>query len=365
MMLPNQINNQRFSAVGKGGYRSSEVDAFIQRVYQNYNKLYNDNNILKERLSSITPMIEEYNDNKKSIADALIWAKATSDKTIEQAHQEAKEIIVTAKVEGEKIIADKKAEAQAVYSQELSETKSALEKATKELDFIRNQAKAFSEKYIAEINSKAAKIIEEANADASKIVADAYSDAKIARDNAGEIVSKANTELEAIKTEGAKLKAEIEKVIRLTVDSFASISISEEENISLPETEKVEAKQIDTSEIEKFDFTEEFFSMEEETEEPAVSESSFTVETVIDDEPMTAFGEAPSDDDFISGGSTAMPDVSEYITKIFESAGSEDSDFSSFTDGLNDAFVQSLGDSDINFDELLKNKDDEEDSDEE
>ena len=48
MMVPNQIINQRFSLAGKGGYKASEVDAFIQRVFQNYNKLYNDNNILKE-----------------------------------------------------------------------------------------------------------------------------------------------------------------------------------------------------------------------------------------------------------------------------------------------------------------------------
>ena len=119
MMLPNQINNQRFSAVGKGGYRASEVDAFIQRVFQNYSKLYSDNNILRERLSAITPLIDEYNENKRAIADALIWAKTTSDKTVDQARGEAESLIENAKAEAEKIIADKTSEAKAVYAQEL------------------------------------------------------------------------------------------------------------------------------------------------------------------------------------------------------------------------------------------------------
>lgn len=362
MMLPNQINNQRFSAVGKGGYRASEVDAFIQRVFQNYNKLYNENNILKERLSSITPLIDEYNENKRAIADALIWAKTTSDKTVEEAQQSAKEIIDSAAAEGEKIIADKANEAQAVYAQELNSTKIALENAKTELEMTRSQAKSFSERYIAEINAKATSIIEDANANASKIVADAYNDAKTARDKADEVISKANEELAAIKAEAAQLKAEIEKAVKIAAESVAGFSVEEMKPESVPDADIIEAKQIDIDEIEKFTFeapTAEEIMQDTDTQElsddsQTEDESSLMVETVVEAELAASETDAASEsEDFISGGATAaMPDVSAYISKIFDTVGSEESDFSSFADGLNDVFAQSLEESDISFDDL-------------
>ena len=55
MMLPNQITLQHFTQTGKGGYRSIEVDAFLQRVYQSYNKLYNDNKALNDKLEELMP----------------------------------------------------------------------------------------------------------------------------------------------------------------------------------------------------------------------------------------------------------------------------------------------------------------------
>ncbi len=364
MMLPNQIMNQRFSQAGKGGYRASEVDAFIQRVFQNYNKLYNDNNVLKERLSAITPLIDEYNENKRAIADALIWAKTTSDKTVEQAQAEAKEILEAANADGQKIIAEKTAEAQSVYAQELNSTEIALENAKTELEMTRSQAKSFSERYISEINAKAASLIEEANSNASKIVADAYKDAQTARDKADAIIRKANEELEAIKAEASRLKAEIERAVKMATESVAEITVEDIEPEVAPDAEIIETKQIDISEIEEFtfDFNEEEAELEisetvqiSDISEEAVDAPSFEVETVVDDVDLDESEEINEDtDDFISGGSAAMPDVNAYISKIFDSAGSGDSDFTSFADGLSDAFAQSLEDSDISFDELKK-----------
>jgi len=94
------------------------------------------------------------------------------------------------------------------------------------------------------------------------------------------------------------------------------------------------------------------------------------VETVAEEElepPVTET--AAKGEDFISGGATAaMPDVSAYISKIFDTAGSEESDFTSFADGLNDVFAQSLEESDISFDDLKAvietDKEDEEGTDE-
>lgn len=356
MMLPNQINTQRFSAVGKGGYRASEVDAFIQKVFQNYNKLYNDNNILKERLSSITPLIDEYNENKKAIANALIWAQTTSDKTVSDAKNEAKRIVDAANIEGENILADKKAEAEAVYANELKENEESLEKAKAELNKIKTETEALSKEYIEKVNKRADEIIDDANSKASKIVADAYNDAKTAREKADSIVSEAEKQLDKLKKEAAKLRTEIEKIMSVTAVAVSSIELGDIEK-ELRDEEKVEADSISKEEFEEFtlDFSDDSIFEENPVTETA-PESSFDIETVIDE--VVNEPQIMAEADLISGPSnTEMPDVNAYISKIFESAGSEDSDFSSFADGLDDILAQSLEESNISFEELKKSMD--------
>ncbi len=364
MMLPNQISSQRFSAAGKGGYRASEVDAFIQKVFQNYNKLFNDNNILKERLSSITPLIDEYNENKKAIANALIWAQTTSDKTINDAKNEAKLLLDEAADEGKQLLEVKKAEAEAVYSEKLEEARVNLDKATKEYELIRSESAALSEKYISEVNAKAAEIIEDANAKASKIVADAYNDAKSAREKADAILDSAKSELLAIKKESAKLKKELEDAMRFTSETLASLTVEVEEfQISEDsEEKKIDALKLEKSDIEEFSI--DFADMIQDSEDikaEVEAEQSFgiQVETVIDEE----INEENKSDDLISGSSKdEMLDVNAYISKIFESVGNNDSDFSSFTDGLNDILEQSFEGSEISFEELQKSIDKDEEA---
>lgn len=355
MMLPNQINSQRFSTVGKGGYRASEVDAFMQKISQNYNKLFNDNNVLKERLASITPLIEEYNENKKAIANALIWAQTTSDKTISDAKSEAKKLIDTANAEGESLIAAKTAEAESAYAEKLEEARLSLEKAAKEYELIKNESVALSEKYISEVNAKANEIIEDANAKASKIVADAYNDAKTAREKSDSILKSAKAELDTIKKEATKLKREIEAAMNLTVQALSSIEIGDFEAQS-DEADKLEALTINKADIEEFaiDFAAEIAEVPEETvvrDEEEIN-SGIQVETVVDE----VFDEKDiSDADLISGvANEEMLDVNAYISKIFESVGSNDSDFTSFADGLNDILEKSFEDNEMNFDELKK-----------
>ncbi len=363
MMLPNQINTQRFSTVGKGGYRASEVDAFLQKISQNYNKLFNENNVLKERLGSITPLIEEYNENKKAIANALIWAQTTSDKTINDAKSEAKKLLDAASAEGESLIASKAAEAEAAYAEKLEEARINLEKAAKEYELIKSESVALSEKYISEVNAKANEIIEDANAKASKIVADAYNDAKTAREKSDAILKDAQAELNAIKKEAAKLKKEIEDAVNTTVKAISAIEIGDFD-AQVNAGDKLEALVIDKADIEEFsiDFTAEI-TEEAVSDDVAVeneSNSGIQVETVVDE----VFDEKEMvDADLISGSNKEeMLDVNAYISKIFESVGSNDSDFSSFADGLNDILEQSFEENELSFEELKKSIDKDEDT---
>ena len=152
MMLPNEILSVRFSKNGKDGYRMNEVDSFKNQVYESFNKVYTENNILNGRVSELNALIQKYNSDKEAIASTLIYAQSTADKTLSEARQKADEIVNEAIVKAEKEYADKiKASEDKLSSLEADyeRTKAELEK--------------YSATYTENINIQAKDIIEKAN----------------------------------------------------------------------------------------------------------------------------------------------------------------------------------------------------------
>lgn len=308
MMLPNQITLQHFTQTGKGGYRSIEVDAFLQRVYQSYNKLYNDNKALSDKLEELLPQIDEYNRSKSTIADALIWAKSTAEKNIEEAKSIAENLVADATAKADKLLEDKKIEADNYYAEKTMSANKNLEKAKAELETIKQQSEVFSDRYIAEINVKTQTIIEDANSKAASIVAEAYSEAKKAREKADRITANANAELELLKNEAAKIKEEILSLISYAqtasekIDTSAFESIKNEEKV---EREAVSAKSINYDEIEKFNF--DGIQYVEVEEEASVQEES------VEESP-------PAQPEYVRFFGADIPDVNDILSGIFAAA---------------------------------------------
>lgn len=306
MMLPNQITLQHFTQTGKGGYKSIEVDAFMQRVYQSYNKLYNENKDLSDRLDTLLPQIDEYNRSKSSIADALIWAKSTAEKNIEEAKSIAEKLVSEATAKADKLLEDTKAEADAYYADKTLSANRNLEKAKAEFEALKQQSEIYSDRYIAEINVKTQTIIEDANSKAADIVASAYSDAKKAREKADKIIANANAELEALKAEAAKIKNEIIALISYAEKASDAINTSAFEKFEADEAEEKEiseAKSINFDEIEKFSFDGIQNVTVEETDE---------ADTEDDVEES-----APSQPEYVRFFGADIPDVNDILSGIF------------------------------------------------
>lgn len=309
MMLPNQITLQSFSQNGKGGYKAVEVDAFLQRVFQSYNKLYNDNKALCEKLDETAPLIEEYNKRKNSIADALIWAKSTAEKNIEEAQSIADKLIYEASEKADKMYEDKKSEADTYYNAKTSEADKRAEKAKAEFESIKKQAEAFSEEYVSSINEKAKAIIEDANAKAASIVADAYADAKAAKEKADAIIASANKELNVIKAEAAKIKNELLSLVSLAQQAAEEVDNRIFEPVEADEAAQendAEAPQIDIDDIEPFTL---------DNIQPEVPE----------DVPLSIGGNEVnvSQPDFVRFFGTELPDVNDLISDIFTAVSNE------------------------------------------
>lgn len=314
MMLPNQITLQSFSQNGKGGYKAVEVDAFLQRVYQSYNKLYTDNKLLCEKLDETAPLIEEYNKRKSSIADALIWAKSTAEKNIEEAQSIADKLIAEANTKADKIYADKLAEADEYYTSKTADADKKAERAKAELDSIRKQADVFAEEYTKSVNEKAQAIIEDANTKAASIVADAYADAKKAKEKADAVLEGANKELNLLKAEASKIKNELLSLISLAQKAAEEVDNRMFEPVEAADGDKdiIEADKIDFEDIEPFTL---------DDIKPDVPEEANK------DIPLSIGGNEvnPSQPEFVRFFGTQLPDVDDLISNIFSAVNEQNS----------------------------------------
>ena len=327
-MLPNEILSVRFSKNGKDGYRISEVDSFKNKVYEIYSKVYNENNILNGRVSELNALIQKYNSDKEAIASTLIYAQSTADKTLSEARQKADDIVNEAIAKAEKEYADKiKASEDKLVSleAEYERTKAELEK--------------YSATYTENINVQAKDIIEKANSKAASIIAEAKTEAdKIAEENRV-IVADAKVELKKIGETIAKLKADAFEVTT-RINALTEEVREEFSEVSAEFSyETVVADKIDVDGLELF----------------AMPDFSEILAESVDISSGRPVGDVKNSE----VTKAVAPDVNEYITRIFESVGSDGVEFSSFKDDLTEAFTREiLAKGDVSFARETETKED-------
>ena len=105
MMTPMDIRNTEFKK-GFRGYSEEEVDLFIDKVVNDYEKLYRENMELKDKLNSISERMESYSEIEKTLQSTLIIAQKTSEDIITNARKEAEIIIRESDENKKKIIAE-------------------------------------------------------------------------------------------------------------------------------------------------------------------------------------------------------------------------------------------------------------------
>ena len=257
MMLPNQITSQTFSQNGKGGFKADEVTAFLQRVAQSYSRLYAEKKALSDKIDTLMPKVEEYERSKATIADALIWAKATAEKNIEEANGIAQKTLAEATEKAEKLLEEKRLQADAYYSEKTATADRNVEKARAEFENLKQQSELYADRYIAEINVKAQTVIEDANSKAASIVSAAYADAQKAREKADRIIASANSELYRLLSEAETIKNQIASLITYAQNAAEQIDTSLFAPVEASESsveQEVEAKSVDASAVESFSF---------------------------------------------------------------------------------------------------------------
>lgn len=308
MMVPNQIKMQNFSSAGRGAYKSSEVDAFMQRVYASYAELYSENAELKKKFASLRDIIEEYNAGKNAIATALVKAQTVADQTVESAKNASDAMLADAERKAKALI-DEKTKDACEYAEKMKQTADEeLEKAREEIQRLTGQANTEARKYIDEVNEKAKQILADANAKAAQIVARAFSDAKKAQDRKNELIADAKDEYMTVKDEVTEFKKGALSLMKNLLPKLEALKIpdfvfesGQEEELVVPEPVEPESDSLErTLRFEDIDLS------AKENEKPG--------ESLLDEEPVVKEKKTEP-----APKKAYIPSADEYVKHIFDS----------------------------------------------
>ncbi|MBQ1510679.1 MAG: DivIVA domain-containing protein [Selenomonadaceae bacterium] len=85
------IHNKEFKRSFRG-YNEDEIDEFLDQVVNDYEKLYRENDNLKEELERNKRNIEQYQRLEKNLQDTLLVAQRTAEEVISTARANAAEL---------------------------------------------------------------------------------------------------------------------------------------------------------------------------------------------------------------------------------------------------------------------------------
>jgi len=114
-ITPIEIRKYEFKKVMRG-YDVDEVRYFLEMVADELEAVNRDKLELESKAERYDTELHDYRQIEKSLQDALIVAKETSDKSIQNARKEAELIIGDAEAKAERIIEDARKEAVRIQS---------------------------------------------------------------------------------------------------------------------------------------------------------------------------------------------------------------------------------------------------------
>lgn len=97
------INNKEFKKVFRG-YDIDEVDEFLDEVTENYEVIYKENSVLKEKNLQLTEKIEHYSKIEDTIQNTLLLAQNAAEQAKNSAQKEAELILRNANDSAQRIL---------------------------------------------------------------------------------------------------------------------------------------------------------------------------------------------------------------------------------------------------------------------
>nr|WP_273701893.1 DivIVA domain-containing protein [Tepidanaerobacter acetatoxydans] len=98
-----EIQKKEFSKSMRG-YNKEEVDEFLERLTENYEKIYKENKDLKEQIEFLEGKIQSYKEIEATLKNTLILAEKTAEEVKINAQKEREIILKQASMQADKIL---------------------------------------------------------------------------------------------------------------------------------------------------------------------------------------------------------------------------------------------------------------------
>ncbi len=149
MLTPLDIQKKEFRRAFRG-YSEDEVDSFLDQITQDYEQLYRENRLLKEKLAQAEAGIARYREIEEVLKSTMILAQKNAEELRQNAEKEASLIIEEAKSAAAQITAAAEQNAAAVLNEAEKSAKEILgaaeekkRKVLEEFSRLKSQAQAF------------------------------------------------------------------------------------------------------------------------------------------------------------------------------------------------------------------------------
>src|SRR5690554_467096 len=104
MLTAKEIRDVTFERVKFGGYKTENVDYFIDQVLISFETLQRENSELKKKVKDLTAKVEEYKSQEDNIGSVLVNAQKFSDSLYKEAKYKSEMIIKEATAKAERLV---------------------------------------------------------------------------------------------------------------------------------------------------------------------------------------------------------------------------------------------------------------------
>lgn len=140
MLTPGQVKNYQFSISGRGMYRATEVDDFLEEVSASYDQMFKENGELVKKIGLLADRLEEYHNDEDNIRAALLTAQRMADKILKEAKANAEKDVAQAEKTSKEMLDSAKVESTTLLENAQTKSDELLAQANSHADTLKKQA---------------------------------------------------------------------------------------------------------------------------------------------------------------------------------------------------------------------------------
>lgn len=147
MLMPLDIQKKEFRHVLRG-YSEDEVDAFLDKVAQEFENLIRENQELKEKVTQTEQSVARYREIEEAIKNALVMAQKNTDELRQNAEKEARLLLDRSRIEADQLTREAEREAAGLLyeaEKQVSAMKTEYEKIKQEAHIFKARFRSFLE----------------------------------------------------------------------------------------------------------------------------------------------------------------------------------------------------------------------------